>query len=54
VAGIDARRPPHARAGGEDLEGIRADFVGAFGSFENAARGRKVEPNAGSTHLDSV
>jgi hypothetical protein len=54
VAGIDAGRSPHARAGREYLERIRADFVGVLRGFKDAARGRKVKPNTGIAHLDSV
>src|SRR5271170_7942948 len=53
MIGIDAAGSPHARAGRKYLESVCADFMGAFGGFKDAARGRKVKPNAGSVHLDS-
>jgi hypothetical protein len=54
VAGIYPRRPPHAWARREYLERVCADFVRAFGGFEDAACGRKVKPYAGIAHLSSV
>ena len=39
VGWSDPRWTPHARARREDLKSIRANFMGVFGGFENAARG---------------
>jgi len=51
---VDSGRTPHARTRREYLEGIRANLVSPLRSSEDAARRGKVNPDAGSVHLDSV
>jgi len=46
VGGFDRRGAPHARAGGEDLEGVGANLDGAFDRRPASACGAEMHPDA--------
>ncbi len=44
--GVDFGGAPHTRAGGEELEGVGADFAGAFDGFGGAAGCAQVDADS--------
>jgi len=46
VSGFDRRRAPHARAGGEYLEGVGANLDGAVDRRPASACGAEMHPDA--------
>ena len=47
VGGLQRGGAPHAGAGGEDLEGVRADLMGALGGAKDASGGGEMDADAG-------